>query len=321
MTRRTLLAAALAQQDPRIRSVRPIWGPAGIHCAFTDLIRHQGRWLCTFREGGGHVSDTGTVRVIQSRDGERWESAALLEESGVDLRDPKLCTTPDGRLMLLMGGSIRENGKYVRRQCRASFSKDGVRWDPLVRVLDNNHWLWRVTWHKGVAYGVSYRGGGGLTEPRAAHLWSGRDGIHYDLITELNLPGQSETTLRFDGDEMIALARSGNRPSIGVARPPYKQWSWAPAGHGLGGPNFIAVPGRGWIAGSRYTPEEKKPRTALAVMTRTSYKPVLTFESGGDTSYPGLVYHEGVLWVSFYSSHEGSTRIYLARVRPDKLAG
>jgi len=81
------------------------------------------------------------------------------------------------------------------------------------------------------------------------------------------------------------------------------------------------VPGRGWIAGSRYTPEEKKPRTALAVMTRTSYKPVLTFESGGDTSYPGLVYHEGVLWVSFYSSHEGSTRIYLARVRPDKLAG
>ena len=34
-----------------------------------------------------------------------------------------------------------------------------------------------------------------------------------------------------------------------------------------------------------------------------------------DTSYPGLVWHEGQLWVSYYSSHEGKTSIYLARVR------
>ena len=30
---------------------------------------------------------------------------------------------------------------------------------------------------------------------------------------------------------------------------------------------------------------------------------------------PGLVWHEGELWVSYYSSHEGSSRIYVARVR------
>jgi hypothetical protein len=41
----------------------------------------------------------------------------------------------------------------------------------------------------------------------------------------------------------------------------------------------------------------------------------LALPSGGDTGYPGLVWHEGLLWVSYYSTHEGKTSIYLARVR------
>ena len=50
-------------------------------------------------------------------------------------------------------------------------------------------------------------------------------------------------------------------------------------------------------------------------MTRTRYKPVLTLPSGGDCSYPGMVWHDGLLWISYYSSHEGQTNIYLARIR------
>jgi len=40
---------------------------------------------------------------------------------------------------------------------------------------------------------------------------------------------------------------------------------------------------------------------------------LLRLPSGGDTSYPGLVWHGGLLWVSYYSSHEGRASIYLAR--------
>jgi hypothetical protein len=40
----------------------------------------------------------------------------------------------------------------------------------------------------------------------------------------------------------------------------------------------------------------------------------LTLPSGGDTGYPGLAWHEGRLWVSYYSSHEGKTSVYLAQV-------
>ncbi|MEK8105428.1 hypothetical protein NKG94_10170 [Micromonospora sp. M12] len=32
---------------------------------------------------------------------------------------------------------------------------------------------------------------------------------------------------------------------------------------------------------------------------------LVALPSGGDTSYPGLVWHDDLLWVSYYSSHEG----------------
>jgi hypothetical protein len=40
--------------------------------------------------------------------------------------------------------------------------------------------------------------------------------------------------------------------------------------------------------------------------------------SGGDTSYPGLVWREDQLRMSYYSSHEGKSAIYLARIELKK---
>jgi hypothetical protein len=40
--------------------------------------------------------------------------------------------------------------------------------------------------------------------------------------------------------------------------------------------------------------------------------------SGGDSSYAGLLWHNGLLWISYYSSHSGKTSIYLAKA---KIAG
>ena len=37
----------------------------------------------------------------------------------------------------------------------------------------------------------------------------------------------------------------------------------------------------------------------------------------GDTSYPGFVWHDGLLWMSYYASHEGKTAIYLAKIALD----
>ena len=50
-------------------------------------------------------------------------------------------------------------------------------------------------------------------------------------------------------------------------------------------------------------------------MDLNGYQPVLTLPSGGDTSYPGFVWHENTLWMLYYSSHEEKTAIYLAKIR------
>ena len=309
MTTVELFAAA-----PEILSLRKIWDRAP-HSAFTDLLLHQDRWWCTFREAADHGASIGTLRVLCSANGDDWESTATLEEQGVDLRDPKLSAMPDGRLMLIAGGSIYEGTEYRTRAPRVSFSTDGRSWTVPRKLLAEDHWLWRVIWHKGQAYSVSKLGEG--THPRRAFLYTSADGIDWRWITEFFLPDDiwnaSETTLRFTpDDELIALTRPH---WIGTSRPPYKDWQWTRIDANLGGPNFIRLPDGALWASARGRHEDGSSATVLARMTRDRYEPVLCLPSGGDCSYPGLVWHDDLLWMTYYSSHEGKTSIYLARIR------
>src|SRR5262249_31352620 len=145
-----------AVKKPELVSVAKIWDQ-GKHNAFTDLIRWKDKWHCVFREADAHVGGDGKLRVLESVDGAMWESIALVAEDGIDLRDPHLSIPPDGRLMIVAGGSVYKGTKtLLGRQPRVSFSKDGRTWTPPQRVLAEGDWLWRVTWHEGKCYGVAY---------------------------------------------------------------------------------------------------------------------------------------------------------------------
>ena len=98
----------------------------------------------------------------------------------------------------------------------------------------------------------------------------------------------------------------------------------------IGGPHMIRLPDGRLIASGREHVAAKNPATGQVVRaTRTSLwqvdldagrlTKILELPSGGDTSYPGLVWHDGHLWISYYSGHEGDdshakTAIYLAKV-------
>jgi hypothetical protein len=102
---------------------------------------------------------------------------------------------------------------------------------------------------------------------------------------------------------------------LGVSHPPYTEWQWHDLKLFFGGPNFIQLPAGHWIAAGRIVRADG-PKTELAWldMENKTLKPVLQLPSGGDTSYPGLAWHGGTLWVSYFSSHEGKASIYLAKV-------
>ncbi len=315
-------------RSPRLVEVRKIWDEAR-HNAFTDLTRFDGRWFCVFREGGRHVSPDGAVRVLTSEDGVRWESAARLVWAGRDLRDPKLSVCPDGRRLMIVGGAaMREDSKPATlSESFVSFSADGRQWSVLQTVGETNRWLWRVTWHNGKAYGVDYDVAPAARAARryTTALVASEDGVTFTtLVTRFSpCPGTTEATLRFaaDGAAFCLQRRDGspNTALLGRSAPPYTDWQWQDLGTYFGGPNFLQLPDGTWVACGRMIVDEngkREPKTVLCSLdvTRPSLKPLLTLPSGGDCSYPGLVWYDGLLWISYYSSHEGKTSIYLATV-------
>ena len=80
--------------------------------------------------------------------------------------------------MIVAGGSVYEGTRCVGRQPRVMFSTDGSAWSAPQRVLAEGDWLWRVTWHEGRAYGVTYKtGSGGRPSGRRRSLVRGRENV------------------------------------------------------------------------------------------------------------------------------------------------
>jgi hypothetical protein len=150
------------------------------------------------------------------------------------------------------------------------------------------------------------------------------DGVKFaELVPKLLAEGYpTEAVIRFaaDGTAYCLQRRDGSAPAnsayLGVSQPPYRQWQWHDLHEFFGGPNLLQLPDGQWIAAGRIV-RDGKPTTDVALLdvAARTLTPLLSLPSGGDTSYPGLVYRDGVLWVSYYSSHEEKTNIYLAKVR------
>ena len=317
------ISEIISQNTPEhdlILSVERIWDRAA-HNAFTSLIEFNGRLYCSFRESEGHVSDiNGAIRVIASDDGQNWYSVAHLFERGTDLRDPELSVTPDNRIMLNIAGSIYTNGKLTGMEPKVSFSDlNGKNFSIPQRIeLDKKiktgkDWLWRATWHKGKSYGTVYQpsSNGGVL-----HLVVSNDGRIYKYITTLDVNGGNETTLRFTSDDkMIAVVRRGGNGYIGHSEYPYKNWKWNELGARLGGPDLIILENGNMLCATREYPPDHIERTIIAkVDLDGNFTKLLTLPSEGDCSYPGFVLKNDIMYVSYYSSHEEKTAIYLAKI-------
>jgi len=314
-------------------TVFKIWDKGG-HQAFTDLIRFKNTFYCSFREGESHVAagSSGKIRVLRSKDGSKWESIALLEINNLDLRDPKLSVTPDNKLMITLAGAVFQNGVPTVMVPMSSFSdKNGMNFSvPVKCVLDpsinpTQDWIWRVTWYKGVGYGVNYQ----LKENAkdrttlnkdawVLYLMKTTDGINFQNIKKLDVEDlPNESTIRFDEAGMMHILirrEAGDKTGVlAESRPPYTNWTYNKLDYRLGGPNFIFLNKTRLLIGTRIY--DDGPSTGFYVTDlKGKILKTLKLPSAGDTSYPGMLIFKNELWTSYYSSHEGKTSIYLAKI-------
>lgn len=319
-------AKVASTQDINI-SIKQIWHNDN-YCAFTSLVEYQGRYYCSFREASAHLFDDqgnasqGAARIIVSNDGEHWESVTILRKQGIDLRDPKLSIMPDGRLMVVMGGSVYDSTILKNMYPQVSFSNDGIHFsEPQTLVIDPNvcedfEWVWRVTWHNGIGYGVSY---GKLHN---YVLLRTTDGIHYSLVAHLDIPhNPGETTLRFtkEGDMLLMARREGgkgNQHGIwGRSSFPYTDWDFKEMNIPLGGPDFFLLDDTVVVLGTRSLYATEKTMM-LRGNLNGQFEEVCILPSGGDdNSYTGMITVGDQLWITYYSRHEGpNAAIYLARI-------
>lgn len=296
--------------EAEIISVERIWNEAP-HNAFTSLTRYKGSWYCAFREGENHVGTDGKIRVLVSRIGKTWKSAALFEREGIDLRDPSLVITPDNTLMLHIGASIYKEGKHLGYKPAVVFTDNGKKWSDFHDLDFNNKWPWHPFCNGLEIFIVAYG--------NVPSLYKSKDGRQYEWICDFKLEDfANEASLyQSDNDTLMVLIRRdrGNRHAfIGKAVSPFAEWQWKECDYFVGGPAVIVLPD-GRILGSGRSFIDGEAKTVIATVSDEGFKPVLILPSGGDCSYPGMVWYKNKLWISYYSSHEGKTSIYLAKVR------
>lgn len=302
--------------EATLQDVTKIWDK-GKHNAFTDLIRWKGRFYCVFREGEGHADSIGQIQILESVDGKAWRSGGMLTSGDYDLRDPKLSIMPDGKL-LISGGAQQGKGEERKTGTFVSSTADGIAWSDPEVVIPPGRWLWSLTWHDGVGYGVSYPTPDG--EPFSS-LLATKDGREFETrVPELLGEGRpTEAVLRRGANGLwYCLHRRDGDPNaglIGTAPKPEGPWVWKDLHERIGGPSLIQIPSGDWIAVVRRYRPDAHTEVCHVDPEEGRLTPLMRLPSGGDTSYPGLVWHEDELWISYYSSHEEKSVIYLARVR------
>ncbi|GIJ09408.1 exo-alpha-sialidase [Micromonospora andamanensis] len=220
-----------------VRALRRI-GDTAPHSAFTDLVRYAGHWFCAFREGLSHLSDDGVLRVLTSTDGRSWQSAAVLAQAGVDLRDPRFVLRPDGRLQLLAAAAT---GTPKRFRTVAALSEDGHLWAAPRPVGEPDVWIWQAAWRDGAMYGIGYA----TREPRFVRLYRSEDGFDLRPVVRTlfsgGYPNESGLVFDPDGTATCLLRRDGGTATAHLGRArrtgsgPGRTWGYGWAGRRCAG--------------------------------------------------------------------------------------
>ena len=176
----------------------------------------------------------GGLRVIRSRDGEKWTSVFFYqpEDKSVDVRDSHLVVTQDGQLVVVAWESYRlepakskfkalwfKEGEPTDENVGRSMtwlSSDGETWNgPNFSKVTGNTWLWNCTWHKGMGYAVAHSGKHG----RSGAIYRTSNGKDWELLADNIFPkdaqgnhqGNEMSLLIDDDDGLDVLARGSRR--------------------------------------------------------------------------------------------------------------
>jgi hypothetical protein len=285
----------------------------GRHNAFTALVRWHDQYWLAFREAKEHNSSDGDIVVMRSSDGESW-TGAMRQNVLPDDRDPQFLATPK-RLFLyepaLDGSKLTS---FV------TFTEDGRVWSQPQPVYEPQFIFWKPLVHGDRYYATAHKKSEGAKagEEREAHLITSTDGLRWERVSTIRAgKWESETTIHFPSDDrLLAFLRTKYSVpgSVLESSAPFTAWTERPAGTHLSGHSVHTFRGVTYLLSRTMDDSGKKTGTMIYTLEGKKLVPYCALPSGGDCSYAEAVEVGDEMLVSYYSSHEGATNIYLARV-------
>ncbi len=285
----------------------------GKHNAFTAMRRFHGDLWLAFRSGDSHNSPTADVLVLRSKDGKDWQPAYTLDAVADD-RDPQMVAT-EKRLFLYSPGM-----KGAELDTWLTYTDDGKTWSPPQKVYEPQYILWKPCLHEGVFYAAAHKKDeSSAGKGREVHLVKSADGIQWDKVSTIRGGNwESETTLFIDDKHHATafLRQKYGAPQAQIleADPPYASWTARPADipH-FSGHSVHTFRGVTYLL-SRSMKADRTSGAAIYIFAGGKLTPYCELPAGGDCAYLDAVEDGPNMLVSYYSTHEGSTNIYLATV-------
>jgi hypothetical protein len=304
--------AVLAQAPPKVQVIqnRLVSGRAP-HSAYTDLARFHDRWFLVFREGSQVVHPDGALRLLASSDGDSWAPMALLAVPEADLRYPALSAAPDDRLVLTAAAVWPDRAASTL----IWHSFDGREWMGPEKAGEPGELLGRFGWYLGRGYAMAHD----TAAAAPLKLYTSTPGLYLSVhAPSIPVTGQAEdAALLFqpDGSAVSLVNREGATALLGRSRSPFRGWTWKDTGRTIVGANLIRLPDGRVLGAGRLVDDTVRTSLFWVEADTGAVAEFYALPSSGDTGYPGLAFHDGVLWVSYYSSHEGRASVYLAKLR------
>lgn len=286
------------------------------YAAFTSLVYYKGSYYCAFREANKHWDNTGkdcgVIKIIHTNNLKDWDEFFVFSESGYDLRDPQLSVTSDSILMLITEKVRYERGEALSRNTCVSFFVDSGGFTPLSHIVfdacQNWNWIWNVEWIDNEAVGFCYAPFFGMVKSK--------NGIKYELVEKLNLERNptEASVLKINKNELLSIVRTDSVALIGVYDIGNKQWTWKNSEIVLECPKLVEVNGTYYVVGRSYDIEKNTSLFKFNVAKQDIEK-IISIPGGKDCSYPGIVYKDGKLYISYYKKNEMTSDIFLAIIQ------
>lgn len=300
------------------------------HNAFTDLCRFRDRYFLAFRScPEGHQVAIARIVILASDDGNRWDEVYSFDVPHRDPRDPHFLVFKD-RLFVYTGTWLVRKDEPLdlnEHLGYAVWTDDGEAWEgPTPLEGTYGHYVWRAATHGNLAFLCGRRRHGfeaNIESERSPATIEGamlesEDGLVWRFRAFFDETYGDETAFLFEDDgSVLAIARdgAGERARVCRSSPSLDTWTRAPLDRNVAGP-MIERWGDRYLVGGRKYGVDRVPSMMLYWLFDDRLEEVVELPSGGDCSYPGFVAKDethGLL--SYYSSHEGPTSIYVTDVR------